>query len=154
MEKCSKCGAEAPSGALARDTVDAALIFCEKCRPAEKKPAEKIEKAEKPAEKKPRKPRTPRKRKEPEMTPPAAPVFVEPPPIPPEILRKDAEACAIECGLSNVMIHEPVRENYPKYGFGYVVQIVERSGKQRRATLKYTAHGKRSYWQQDGMVTG
>lgn len=142
MEKCSKCGTEFLSGTLTRDTVDAALLYCEKCRPKEKKP---------------RKLRKPRKRKETPVIATAAPPvvkFVEPPPVPPQVLKKDAEAFAIECGLSNVSVQDPAREEYPQYGFGYVVQVMERGGKERRATVKYTAHGKRSYWQMDGMVTG
>lgn len=138
MEKCSKCGFEALTGTLVRDTVDAALTYCEKCRPKEKKP------------------RKPRKRKEPPVIAPAAPpvTFVEPPPIPSEKLMKDAEAWAIECGLPKVIVRDPIRESYPRYGFGYVMQIMEVGGKDRKATARYTCHGQRSYWTIDGMVTG
>jgi hypothetical protein len=138
MEKCSKCGVEFLSGTLTRDSVDAALLYCEKCRPKEKKP------------------RKPRKRKEPPVIATAAPpvTFVEPPPIPPEKLRKDAEAWAIECGLPKVRVHDPIREDYPRYGFGYVMQIMEVGGKDRKATARYTCKGERSYWTIDGMVTG
>jgi hypothetical protein len=138
METCSKCGAEASTGTLARDTVDAALIYCEKCRPKEKKP------------------RKPRKRKETPVIATAAPpvTFVEPPPVPFEKLKKDAEAWAIECGLPKVLVHEPVREDYPRYGFGYVMHVMEVAGKGRKATARYTCKGERSYWTIDGMVTG
>lgn len=144
MEACTKCGAEALEGMLIRDSVDAALLYCEKCRPIEKKP------------------RKPRKKKEiPVKTQVVAideaKVRFEtnpPPPIDPVALRKDAQDWATECGLGPVRANGPTREDYPRYGFGYSFQIQEISGKERKASARYTCRGERSYWTIDGIVTG
>ena len=75
-------------------------------------------------------------------------------PINPEALRKDAQAWAQECGLGQVRLDGPDRENFPRHGYGYVFQITELSGKQRRATARYTCYGLRNFWSMDSLVTG
>lgn len=142
-EKCEKCGLEAEKGTLIRDSVDASKILCSQCITPVKKP------------------RKPRKKKEPAEDPIASidlmgAKFMKNPPqaIDPIALQKDAEKWAEECGLRKVIANGPSREDYPRYGFGFVFQIRETSGKERMATARYTCRGERSFWTLDGAVTG
>lgn len=68
---------------------------------------------------------------------------------------KDAEEWATVNGLKGPFrLDGPDRQDFPKRGYGYVVQVREQGGKQRMVTLRYTNDGKRSFWQMDGMITG
>lgn len=144
MEQCVKCGAEALEGMLIRDSVDSSQLRCQNCIAPDKKP------------------RKPRKRKEKPVIAAAAAIVEtiiqrapeETYPIDLEALRKDAHAWAKECGLGQVRLNGPDREDFPQYGYGYVFQIAEISGKQRRATARYTCHGLRNFWSMDSLVTG
>lgn len=71
-----------------------------------------------------------------------------------EALRKDAEAWAKECGLGQVRLDGPDREDFPQHGYGYIFQVAEISGKQRRATARYNCYGVRNFWSMDSLVTG
>lgn len=138
-EACVKCGIEVQAGVLVRDSVDAALLYCEKCRP--------------------KKPRKPRKRKEVPVIAPAAIIYETdrvletPVSIDPAALQQDAVKWAQECGLKNATAKGPSREDFPRYGFGYVFQVMEVGGKERKATARYTSRGERSFWTIDGMAT-
>lgn len=91
----------------------------------------------------------------PVVAPIATVILPEPPPIPSDWLKRDVEAWAIDCGLSNVTVQDPAREDYPKYGFGYSIKVYGLvRGKERQATARYTAHGKRNFWNIDGIATG
>lgn len=136
METCSKCKSEAKQGTLVRDSVDAALLYCEACKP--------------------KKPRKPRKRKE---KPVIAPVDTwtkaeEIPVVDLVALTKEAAAWAEECGIKSPLVTGPTREDFPRYGFGYSFTIREGVGKGRMATARYTSRGERSFWTMDGIVTG
>jgi hypothetical protein len=146
VETCEGCGAEAEKGSLIRDSVDSSQLRCQNCIAPDKKP------------------RKPRKRKEKPViaaiditgVPETVISRVPEPEIPIDFdaLRKDAEAFAHECGLDQVRVDGPERETYPRFGYGYVFQITELSGKQRRATARYTCYGLRNYWSMDSLVTG
>lgn len=107
-------------------------------------------------------PRKPRKKKEKVVIAAAAAVMEtiinrDPEKIPAvdhDALRKDAQAWAQECGLAEVRVAGPDREDFPQYGFGYIFQITEISGKQRRATARYSSQGLRNFWSMDSLVTG
>lgn len=146
-EKCEKCGVEVEKGTLIRDSVDSSQLRCNKCIVPDKKP------------------RKPRKKKEIPMglSVPTAEIMMakaakypqkESPPIDPDILKTDVEKWAQECGLGKVNAIGPTREDYPYYGFGYSFHIQEISGKQRKASARYTSQGLRSFWTIDGIVTG
>lgn len=144
VEKCDKCGVEVEKGTLIRDAFDASELRCQKCIAPDKKP------------------RKPRKRKEKTVILAAAAVMEtiisrapEPEiPIDRDALRKDAHAWAKECGLGEVRLDGPDREDFPQHGYGYIFQIAEISGKQRRATARYNCHGLRNFWSMDSLVTG
>jgi len=144
VEKCEGCGLEVEKGTLIRDAVDSSQLRCQNCIAPDKKP------------------RKPRKRKEKPVIAAAAAVVdtiihrvpEEIPPVDLDTLRKDAQTWAQECGLGLVRVDGPDRENFPKHGFGYVFQIAEISGKQRRATARYTCYGLRNFWSMDSLVTG
>jgi len=149
-ETCEGCGAEYEKGSLARDqNGDASQLRCPTCLKPDEKPKKKT-----------------RKRKETPMPAAAVPVqgllpvtkeliFSNPEiPLNLEELAKDAEAWARECGLPKVTVQPAVKENFPKRGYGYTFQIMEMGGKDRKATARYTSHGKRNFWTIDGMVTG
>jgi hypothetical protein len=142
-EVCDGCGLQAEKGTLIRDSVDASQLRCEKCIVPDKKA------------------RKPRKRKEtPVIAAPAVIIetFTTPYPQEPEAdalsMRLDAEAWARESGLGKVIVRGPDREDFPRHGFGYVFQILEDGGKERRASARYTSAGRRNMWTLDGMVTG
>lgn len=139
-EKCDKCGVEVEKGTLIRNSVDASQLLCRKCS---------------------KKPRKPRKKKE---SPAAGLTLIDvleakflenpPPPIDPLTLQKDVEKWAGECGLGKIRAAGPTREDYPRFGYGYSFQIQEISGKERKASARYTCLGQRSFWTIDGIVTG
>lgn len=148
-EKCDKCGVEVEKGTLIRDqSFDASQLRCNVCIAPDK----------------PKKTRKPRKKKEVPVIAPsptiemAAAKFLENPPPPVDLvkLRQDAAQWAGECGLLNAVAGVGVREDYPRYGFGYVFHIngKTRSGKDCMGTARYTCRGERSFWTIDGMVTG
>lgn len=140
-EKCDKCGVEVEKGTLIRDSVDASQLRCQKCS---------------------KEPRKPRKKKESSAT--ALPSVIDvmeakfkenpPPPIDSLVLQQDVEKWAQECGLGKIRAAGPTREDYPRFGFGYSFQIQEISGKERKASARYTCRGERSFWTIDGIVTG
>ena len=94
VEKCEGCGLEVEKGTLIRDNVDSSQLRCQKCIAPDKNP------------------RKPRKRKEKPVIAAAAAVvdtiIQRAPEIVPlvdhEALRKDAQAWAQECGLSQVRV--------------------------------------------------
>lgn len=119
--------------------MDAAQIYCEKCRPKEKKA------------------RKPRKKKE-ETPMPVTVQTAEPPTIEDlaekfnampkpaidlQALRLNAQKWAEECGLKNVAVSEATRENYNRYGYGFIFSVRGQSvtGKDRMATARYTYTG-------------
>ena len=71
-------------------------------------------------------------------------------------LRVNAQKWAEECGLKNVAVSQATREEYNRYGYGFIFAIRGQSGtgKDRMATARYTYKGERSFWSMDGMVTG
>lgn len=144
VEKCEGCGLEVEKGHLIRDAVDSSQLRCQNCIGPDKKP------------------RKPRKRKEKPVIAAAAAVvdtIIQRVPeevyaIDREALRKDAEAWAKECGLGQVRLDGPDREDFPQHGYGYIFQVAEISGKQRRATARYNCYGVRNFWSMDSLVTG
>lgn len=144
VEKCEGCGLEVEKGTLIRDSIDSSQLRCHNCIRPDKKS------------------RKPRKRKEKPVIAAAAAIMDtiiqrvpdEIYPIDHEALRKDAQAWAKECGLGPVRLDGPDQENFPKHGYGYIFQIVEISGKGRRATARYTCRGARNFWSMDSYVTG
>lgn len=145
LEKCDKCGVEVEKGTLIRDAFDASELRCQKCSAPDKKP------------------RKPRKRKEKPVIAAATGILgvlatkreeEEVPPVDLIGMKKDAEDWARECGIANCRANGPERELFPIYGFGYVFQISEIGGKDRRATATYTSHGLRNFWSMDSTVTG
>jgi hypothetical protein len=80
------------------------------------------------------------------------PAYVEPDKA---VMSKDVQTWASEAGLRGPFrLDGPTVEKFPRHGHGYTFQVRELSGKQRMATARYTYDGNRSFWQQDGMVTG
>ncbi len=70
-------------------------------------------------------------------------------------IKEDAGKWAVECGLnSDLHMTGPSIEKYPKSGYGYVVNVKERSGKGRMGTARYDKKAVRSFWTIDGMITG
>lgn len=136
LEKCDKCEKSFEKGSLARDEKDGALLYCEACRPKKRKAGR------------------PKKVKE-EVVPV---VVIEPviyPSVSFELLKKDAESWATECGLKAPLdIDGPNTETFRGHGRGYVFTIQEKGGKERLGTARYDVRGARSYWSLDGVVTG
>lgn len=75
--------------------------------------------------------------------------------VDPEILKVKALEWAIECGFAGeIVASDPEREDFPKWGYGYVVMVHEKAGKKRRGSARFTHEGVRNFWQMDGMITG
>lgn len=70
-----------------------------------------------------------------------------------EVVMERAEKWAAESGfVAPVEVSVPEVEKYPKRGHGYVVQVREKTGRERKATAHFTAGGDPSLWTLDGRV--
>jgi hypothetical protein len=109
--------------------------------------------AEKPIEKKPRKKREKKVVKEGQMpmqvmeaTPMISEAFLGE-------IRQKALDWARECGLvGEIDAAAAIKVDYPRYGYGFSVNVREKGGKERMATARFTSAGVRSYWSLDGKV--
>lgn len=137
-ELCSKCEKGFEKGSLVRDEKDAALLYCEKCRPKKKGRPKKEKKA----------PAVPN-------VPAVIPIEETSPVISMDWIQKDVMSWAKDCGMKDPLYCEgPTKENFPQRGYGFVFIVQEKVGKQKMATARYDARGRRSYWSMDGIVTG
>ena len=91
---------------------------------------------------------------------PPEPVVPSPPPPPaepPELsperlaeLRTEAGMWALRNGFRGVVVvDEPVKVQYPRWGHGWAVSVREEGGEQRGASCRFDASGRPTYWTMD-----